>query len=202
MILNKYLLATSDYGNELQQDLNVIVGHNEKFNNAIVKHALDSKNDGIMQNPNPLNLIFWDIKKIDIKNSVIGKLVSQVKASKLTNEQLTKHILAQDEIANIENRLEELKKTINIDAKDDDEHDHNNGSGGNVFNRKSRIPDHSAPPPSPPPPPDEMTQRFNEIRYGAIPSTNELMQRLNQLRYNTGTANIRTAPQIPSFQPV
>ena len=60
-----------------------------------------------MQNPNPLNLIFWDIKKIDIKNSVIGKLVSQVKASKLTNEQLTKHILAQDEIANIENRLEE-----------------------------------------------------------------------------------------------
>ena len=71
-----------------------------------------------------------------------------------------------------------------------------------MFNRKSRIPDHSPPPPSPPPPPDEMTQRFNEIRYGAIPSTNELTQRLNQLRYNTGTANIRTAPQIPSFQPV
>ena len=51
MILNKYLLATSDYGNELQQDLNVIVGHNEKFNNAIVKHALDSKMMGLCKIP-------------------------------------------------------------------------------------------------------------------------------------------------------
>ena len=51
--LKKYLLATSVYGNELQQDLNAIVGHNEKFNNAIVRPALDLKNDGIMQNPNP-----------------------------------------------------------------------------------------------------------------------------------------------------
>ena len=34
---------------------------------------------------------------------MIGKLVSQVKASKLTDEKLTKRILAQDEIA-IENR--------------------------------------------------------------------------------------------------
>ena len=146
----KYLLATSVYGNELQQDLNAIVGHNGKFNNAIVRPALDLKNDGIMQNPNPLNLTFRDVKKFDIQNPVIGKLVSQVKASKLTDEKLTKRILAQDEIANIENRLGKLNKPININAKDDNDDDNNGGSGGgggNVLNRNSRRPDPSPPPP-------------------------------------------------------
>ena len=41
--LKKYLLATSSYGKELQEDLNVIVGHNKQSNNAIVRHALDKK---------------------------------------------------------------------------------------------------------------------------------------------------------------
>ena len=36
----KWLLATSDYDNELQEDLNAIVGYDEKFNNAVVRHAL------------------------------------------------------------------------------------------------------------------------------------------------------------------
>ena len=34
----KWLLATSDYGDEIQ-DLNAIDGYDEKFNNAIVRHA-------------------------------------------------------------------------------------------------------------------------------------------------------------------
>ena len=44
--LKKWLLASSDFGQELQEDLNavvgynVIVGYNAKFNNAIVRHAL------------------------------------------------------------------------------------------------------------------------------------------------------------------
>ena len=37
--LKKWLLATSDYGDELQEDLNATVGYDEKFNNAIVRHA-------------------------------------------------------------------------------------------------------------------------------------------------------------------
>ena len=43
------VLATSDFGWELQEDLNAVVGNNEKFSNAIVWHALDTKNAGIMQ---------------------------------------------------------------------------------------------------------------------------------------------------------
>ena len=51
--LKKWLLATSDCGEEIQEDLNAIVGYDEKFNNAIVRHALDIKNEAIFCNPNP-----------------------------------------------------------------------------------------------------------------------------------------------------
>ena len=39
--LQKWLIATSDYGNEIQEDLNAIVGYDEKFNNAIARHSLN-----------------------------------------------------------------------------------------------------------------------------------------------------------------
>ena len=87
-------MATSKFGNELQEDLNAIVGYNEQFNNAIVRHALDEKNKVIMQNANPLNVMFCDIKKFDIQNPIIGNLLSQVKATKLSNKELTHNIYA------------------------------------------------------------------------------------------------------------
>ena len=102
----------SDYGNELQEDLNQIVGYDEKFNNAIVRHSLDQKNAGIFQNPNPLNLTFRHVKKFGLQNPIIGKIAPQVKASKLTEDQSTKRILKQDEIAIIENQLEQLKNQL------------------------------------------------------------------------------------------
>ena len=37
--LKKWLLATSDYRNEIQEDLNAVVGHDENFTNAIVRHS-------------------------------------------------------------------------------------------------------------------------------------------------------------------
>ena len=86
----KWLLATSDYGDEIQEDLNAIVGYDEKFNKAIVRHALDLKNEAIFRNPNPLNVTFQDVKKFDLVHRVIGKLATQVKASKLTEYELTK----------------------------------------------------------------------------------------------------------------
>ena len=33
--LQKWLLATSDFGREIQEDVNAIVGHHENFNNAV-----------------------------------------------------------------------------------------------------------------------------------------------------------------------
>ena len=56
--LKKWLLATGEYGNEIQDDLNAIVGYDEKFNNAIVRHSLDLKDEAIFCNPNPINVTF------------------------------------------------------------------------------------------------------------------------------------------------
>ena len=78
--LKNRLLATSDYGNEIQEDLNAVVGYYEKFNNSSLRHPLDLKDEAIFCNPNPINV-----------NPVIGKLATQVKASKLTDYQLTKN---------------------------------------------------------------------------------------------------------------
>ena len=75
---------------QIQEDLNAIVAFDEKFNNPIVRHALDLKNAGIFQNPNPLNLNFCNVKKVCLQNPIIGKLASRVKARKLTEDQLTK----------------------------------------------------------------------------------------------------------------
>ena len=79
--MKKWLLATSEYGNEIQEDLNAIVAYDEKFNNAIVRHErflifLGLKDSAIFRNPNPLNLTFCDVKKFDLTNPIIGKLAA------------------------------------------------------------------------------------------------------------------------------
>ena len=169
----------------MQEDIKTIVDYNEKFNNVIVRHGLNTKNAGIMQNPKPLNLTFRDVKKIDLQNAVLGKIATQVKASKLTNEQLTKRILMQDDIAKIENRLEELKRQINFN--DSDNETRSPGGGG----------DDGAPPPLPPTPGrrsgefdayETLMERFDEIRYGPAPPTREAQQR--ELRLAERTAEL------------
>ena len=72
--LKKWLLVMSECENEIQEDLNEIVGCDEKFNNAIVRHALDLKHLAIF--PNPMNVTFRDVKKFDMTNLIIGKLAA------------------------------------------------------------------------------------------------------------------------------
>ena len=116
--LKEWLLAISKYGDEIQQDLNAIVGHDEKFNNAIVRHALDLKDEAIFRNPNPINVTFHDMKKFDQVNPVIGKLATQVKASKLTDFELTKEIQQKGKVDELQLRLDKLNYGI---PKDDDD---------------------------------------------------------------------------------
>ena len=102
--LKKWLLATGPFGNKIQDDLNAIVEFDENFNNAIVRHLLDLKDQAIFCNPNPINVTFHDMKKFDLVNPVIGKLAIQVNASKLTDYQLTKKLLQQGEINELQLR--------------------------------------------------------------------------------------------------
>ena len=67
------------------------------------------------------------MKKFDLVNPVIGKLATQVKASKLTDYHLTKKLLEQGEVGKFELRLDELKYGIN---EDDDKNKGSGSSGG------------------------------------------------------------------------
>ena len=191
--LKKWLLATSEYGNEIQGDLNAIVGYDEKFNNAIVRHALDLKDSAIFRNPNPLNVTFLDVKKFDMTNPIIGKLAAQIKANKLSNEDLTKKIIMQREVEKIQNRLAEIKKWRTRSTRLDD--DDNSGPGASGSGRSDSGGD------GPPRPGEieELNSRLNAIHSGCltssfIPSTERdpdenadmqdiLNNRLNRLRY-------------------
>ena len=101
-----------------------------KFNNTIVRHALDLKVEAIFRNPNPLNVTFHDLKKFGLAYPVIGKLATQVKASKLSDYELTKKILGQIEPEKLENKLERLKEGRNDDFSDDENRGWGSGVGG------------------------------------------------------------------------
>ena len=70
---------------------------------------MDLKDEAVFRNPNPLNITFHDMKKFDLVNPVIGKLATQVKASKLTDYELTQKLSMQGEINQLQNRLDKLK---------------------------------------------------------------------------------------------
>ena len=120
-------MATSDYGAEIQENLNAVVGHNEKFTNSIVRQALDLKDDAIFCNPNPLNVTFYDLKKFDQVNPVIGKLAAQVKASKLTEQEVNQKLLGNFEADQLQVRLDKLRYAGSDDSDDDD---NKKGPGG------------------------------------------------------------------------
>ena len=177
--LKKWLLATSKYGDEIQQDLNAIVGHDEKFNNAFVRHALDLKDEAIFRNPNPINVTFHDMKKFDQVNPVIGKLATQVKASKLTDYELTKKILPKGEVDELQLRLDKLKYGI---PKDDD--DDNTRPGGGGGDGSGGTPNPPGRPKTPQQEMDEITRRLDRFRGNT----------LDVSPYNTREENSRIIP--------
>ena len=159
--LKKWLLVTSDYGNEIQEDLNAIVGYDEKFNNAIVRHSLDLKDQAIFRNPNPINVTFHDMKKFDLVNPVIGKLATQVKASKLTDYQLTKKLLEHGKVDKLQLRLDVLNYGRN---KNDDDNE-NRGARGGGGGGDDGMPGKGPPPPrTPQQEMDDIVRRLDILR--------------------------------------
>ena len=51
--LRKCLLATSEYGRNIQENINSVAA-GEKFNQAVVRRVLDQKNKGVFESPTPL----------------------------------------------------------------------------------------------------------------------------------------------------
>ena len=161
--LKKSLLGTGPFGNKIQDDVNAIVGFDENFNNEIVRHSMDLKDQALFRNPNPINVTFHDMKKFDLVNPLTGNLATQVNASKLTDYQLTKKLLQQGKIDELQLILDELKYGVD---KDDD----NKGSGGTGSDGE-RGGDGGTPCPIPPQTPQQ------EMK--------EIYRRLDALKRNT-----------------
>ena len=104
------------------------------------------------------------MKKFDFVNPVIDKLATQVRASKLTDYELTKKILSQGEIDKLQLRLDALKYGINND--DDDE---GRGGGGGSGGGDDGMP---GPGPLPPRTPqqemDEIVRRLDFLRENTL----------------------------------
>ena len=128
--LRKYLLATSDYGKNIQENINLVVTDG-KFNDALVRHVLVEKNKDVFDSSTPLSVTFNDAKKIDVQNPIIGNIISQVNAKQI-GEKVVKELFGRPEDEKIRRRLEALRGQ-------DDEDD-----GG-------REPDGQPPPPPLPP---------------------------------------------------
>ena len=80
--LRKFLLATSDYRRNIQENINSVVTGG-KFNQAVAFacRVLDQKNKSVFESPTPLSITFKEAKKIDIQNLIHGNLLTQVNAN-------------------------------------------------------------------------------------------------------------------------
>ena len=90
--LQKYLLATSDFGKNIQENINSVVTDG-KFNDALVRHVLDKK----------IRSCF------DVQNTIIGNVISHVNANQI-GEKGVKELLGRAQDEKIRRRLEALKE--------------------------------------------------------------------------------------------
>ena len=118
----KFLLATSDFGQSVQDNIDSLVTNGE-YNNAGLRRTLDSTDSGIFKTANPLSLIFKNANKFDLQNPALGNLLAQIQAGQLSDKEV-KRLLNEGENLKIEARLKALKKFNK--RNDDDE----GGDGG------------------------------------------------------------------------
>ena len=145
--LQKYILANSDVGYDLQEDINAITSGDEKFNNAAVRRALDLKNNDLFRNPQPITLLFHDIERFHQQNPIIGKLATQINVPKLSNRDEIRRKLLEGDIRQIENRLFNLRNDNNTNTFPIGGNNNNNGGINRGGDDDSNDSDGDDPPP-------------------------------------------------------
>ena len=145
--LQKYILANSDVGYDLQEDINAITSGDEKFNNAAVRRALDLKNNDLFRNPQPITLLFHDIERFHQQNPIIGKLATQINVPKLSNRDEIRRKLLEGDVRQIENRLFNLRNDNNTNTFPIGGNNNNNGGINRGGDDDSDDSDGDDPPP-------------------------------------------------------
>ena len=138
--LQNYLLETEDIGRSIQENLKLVVT-DSKLNDAIIRHALDTKDKHTLADPNPLQVTFKDMKKFDSQNPIINKLLTQIEIGKLSDKEI-KEQLGQLKDRKLGARLSNLSRNSNFN---NNYNNNNNNFGRRTTDSLPRLP---PPPPS------------------------------------------------------
>ena len=72
----KFLLATSNFGEEIQGELDLYVTNN-RLNETGFRRRLEPISKNIIRNKNPIKLLLKNVKHFDGQNPVIGSLIKE-----------------------------------------------------------------------------------------------------------------------------
>ena len=116
-------------------------------------------------NSNPLNATFYDMKKFDQVNPVIGKLAVQVKASKLTEQEVNQKLLDNFEADQLQARLDKLRYGRPDDSDDDDNKKGPGGMSGGTPVKVSSLDDE-----------EELQRRLDRLRGNVVAKSKQPQQ--------------------------
>ena len=110
--VKKFLLATRDFGEEMQGELDLYVTNN-RLNEASFRRRLNPISKNIISNKNLIELLFKDVKHFDAQKSVVGSLIKEVDVGKKKKD-LSKFLGKAPDITDLEiqsrlNKLSEKK---------------------------------------------------------------------------------------------
>ena len=109
--VQNYLLAISDFGKGMQDDINLYVTPN-RLNNARFRQKLHSIANNIFRRQNPLRLMFKDISTFDAQNPIAGSLLKELNLRKKDREStLIKKAFSTADVK-IQSRLNALKSNL------------------------------------------------------------------------------------------
>ena len=80
-VVQKYILATSDFARSIQTNINHNVTR-DRINDARFRQKLDPSSRNILRRQNPLELVFEDISKFDADNPIVGSLLRETDIKK------------------------------------------------------------------------------------------------------------------------
>ena len=90
--LQKYLLATDDLRNTIEESLDIAVGYGKLNDGTAVRHVSERDSPSykfFKRNDNLLDVVYKKNAKFDIQNPVIGSLLKQINKSKVTEKGIT-----------------------------------------------------------------------------------------------------------------
>ena len=80
-VVQKYILATSNFAKSIQTDINHYVTR-DRINCASFRQRLDPISRNILRRQNPLELVFEDISTFDAENPIVGSLLREIDIKK------------------------------------------------------------------------------------------------------------------------